>query len=133
MAEIQTPAPASEPAPPPCADVRSHPSWNLKCIVFTLLLAAGYWLLPPRNKWILLALLYLPYIAMAWYDDHYQCSRDRFGATFLHHFYFYYKPADYKAKYACLTPTSKRLILAVDLAIILVLLALAPRFLAWRP
>ena len=110
----------------------SSPSWNAKCIVFTLALASGYWFLPSRNKWVLLLLLYLPYIAMAWYDQAYDCDR-RFGATYLHHFYWMVKPEDYQARWDALSPKSKRAVALVDLGLVVVLVAALPAFLRWRP
>jgi hypothetical protein len=47
--------------------------FNIKCIIFTALLAGGYWFLPHKNLWVLFFLLWFPYIAMAWYDYAYEC------------------------------------------------------------
>jgi hypothetical protein len=40
-------------------------SVNIKCIIFTAILAGGYWYLPPKNLWILAFLIWFPYIALA--------------------------------------------------------------------
>ena len=47
--------------------------FNIKCIIFTAMLAGGYWFLPHKNLWVLFFLLWFPYIAMAWYDYAYEC------------------------------------------------------------
>ena len=112
------------------------PSWNAKCILFTMVLALGYWFAPPRNKWVLLALLYVPYAAMAWYDDYYDCERDRFKPTFLSLFYGWLKPEDYRRKlraFKAASPGWYRAIWAVDLALLAMMIALAPAFLKWKP
>ena len=72
-----------------------EPAVNLKCIVFTIALVTGYWLLPPRNKWVLAGLLYFPYLAMAHYDYRYACKRN-LGATYLAMFYEPLKPPESK-------------------------------------
>ena len=41
---------------------RIEPSINWKCLVFTVVIAGGYWFLPQKNKWILAILLYLSLI-----------------------------------------------------------------------
>ena len=112
------------------------PAWNAKCIVFTLALALGYWFLPPRNKWVLLVLAYAPYAVMAWYDDHYDCQRDRFKPTFLSLFYGWLKPEHYRQQlrqFRDQSPNWYAAIVAVDLAILALIIWLAPKFLAWQP
>ena len=47
---------------------------NIKCVLFTMLIAGGYWYLPSKNLYILIFLLWSPYIAMAWYDYSYDCN-----------------------------------------------------------
>ena len=76
-----------------CYNVKPVVNW--KCIWFTLALAGGYWFLPKKNKWILLALLYFPYIVLAFYDHHYDCKRNM-GPTYLAMFYHWAKPQDSK-------------------------------------
>lgn len=49
-------------------------NWNIKCVIFTLFIAGGYWYLPYRNIYILFFLLWLPYVSMAWYDYLYDCK-----------------------------------------------------------
>lgn len=77
-------------------------SFNVKCIVFTVLAAGGYWYLPPRNLWVLFVLLWLPYVVMAWYDYMYDCS-DKMQPTvvpFGRYLFLPFKPPGYKAEYA---------------------------------
>jgi hypothetical protein len=77
-------------------------AFNLKCIVFTAAVAGGYWYLPPRQLWVLLVLLWLPYVAMAWYDYIYDCN-DKMQPTivpFGRYLFLPFKPAGYKAEYA---------------------------------
>jgi hypothetical protein len=76
--------------------------FNLKCVVFTALLAGGYWYLPPKNFVVLALLLWLPYIALAWYDYAYKCT-PALGPTlvpFGQYVWLPFKPPSYKAEYA---------------------------------
>ena len=41
---------------------------NIKCIVISICLALAYWLVPHRNKYVLLFILYTTYILIAYYD-----------------------------------------------------------------
>ena len=75
--------------------------FNLKCILFTALLAGGYWYLPHKNLWVLVFLLWFPYIAMAWYDYMYDC-RNKLKPTavpFGRVIWLPFKPPGYKAAY----------------------------------
>lgn len=114
--------------------VNKAPAANLKCIIFSLVLASGYWFLPKRNKWILLALLYFPYLAIAWYDYYYACQRD-LGPTYLALFYKDLKPqeSDQIQTYKNWCPKWKRRIFAVDTFIVLLLVVLAVPFWKWSP
>jgi hypothetical protein len=76
-------------------------AFNLKCIVFTAAAAGGYWFLPPRRLWVLLLLLWLPYVAMAWYDYTYDCN-DKMQPTlvpFGRYVFLPFKPPGYRAEY----------------------------------
>lgn len=76
-------------------------AFNPKCIVFTAAVAGGYWFLPPRSWWALAVLLWLPYVAMAWYDEFYNCS-DKMQPTivpFGRTLFLPFKPAAYQAAY----------------------------------
>jgi hypothetical protein len=112
----------------------AEPSVNAKCIVFSGALAALYWYAPPRNKWILLALLTLPYLGLAWYDHHYMCQQTM-GPTYLSLFYARFKP-DASAQieqYKKWHPAIKEKVLMVDCIILALLLCASPAFMAWKP
>ena len=110
------------------------PAANVKCIVFTILLASGYWFLPSRNKWVLVALAYFPYLALAWYDWLYKCQHN-FGPTYLAHFYSWAKPQNSRQIkiYNNWNPQIKQRVAFVDIFVALCLLALLPVFLSWKP
>lgn len=108
-------------------------AFNWKCILVTVVVAAGYWLLPPKNKYVLALLVFLPYLALAWYDHLYDCRRDPLKPTFLYTFYGWLKPAPYREAYRHWRPTTQRVVLAVDVTLALVLLLFLPKFLRWRP
>lgn len=75
--------------------------FNIKCIIFTLLIAGGYWFLPPRNMMILIFLLWIPYIALAWYDYSYDCH-DKIMPTvipFGRYIFLPFKPQGYKDEF----------------------------------
>ena len=76
-------------------------SFNVKCIAFTAAVAGGYWWLPPRRWWALALLLWLPYVAMAWYDYTYDCA-DKMQPTivpFGRWLFLPFKPPGYAAEY----------------------------------
>ena len=82
-------------------------AFNVKCIIFTLVIAAGYWFLPPRNLWVLVFLLWLPYVAMAWYDYMYEC-RDKMQPTlfpFGRYMFLPFKPDGYKQEFDKMPPS----------------------------
>lgn len=76
-------------------------SWNLKCIVFTAAIAGGYWYLPSKRTSILLLLLWLPYVAMAWYDYSYDCKDKMQPTIFPYGRYVFlpFKPKGYQAQF----------------------------------
>lgn len=105
---------------------------NIKCILFTLLLAAGYWFLPGKNLVVLVALLYFPYLALAWYDYVYKCQVDLLQPTvfpFGEYLYLPFKPPDYQQRYADMPAEKKtrmkeygRFIAAIIAGIVLLVL-----------
>ena len=113
---------------------QTPPALNLKCIVFTWLLTLGYWYLPPRNKFVLLALSYFPYLALAWYDYIYACKHN-FGPTYLAHFYSWAKPQNSRQIqiYKNWDPKIKNKVILIDLAVLVALLLLIPAFIKWNP
>ena len=84
-----------------------HPfSLNIKCIIFTLILAGGYWYLPHKNPWILAFLIWSPYIVLAWYDYSYDC-KDKLKPTlvpFGRYIWLPFKPPGYKQEFNKLPP-----------------------------
>lgn len=110
------------------------PAVNLKCIVFSFLLAGGYWFLPERNKYVLVALIYFPYLALAWYDWIYACKHN-FGPTYLAHYYSWAKPQNSSQIqiYKNWAPSIKKKVIAVDLAIAALLVIILPLFIQWKP
>ena len=48
--------------------------FNIKCVIFTLLVALGYWYLPHRSPRVLAGLLLGALLAVAWYSAAYACS-----------------------------------------------------------
>jgi hypothetical protein len=108
---------------------------NVKCIVLSLFLALFYWYAPPRNKWILIGILYFTYLFLAYYDYHYDCRYGEFGPSPLKHFYDFAKPKNSKQSivYESLCKNKANLILIIDVIILIGILALFPTFLKWKP
>lgn len=113
---------------------QTPPAVNLKCIVFTFVLATGYWYLPPRNKYVLAALAYFPYLALAWYDWIYACQHN-FGPTYLANYYEWAKPQNSRQIkiYKNWDPKIKHKIIFVDLVILITIAILLPKFISWKP
>lgn len=86
---------------------QGHPfSLNIKCIIFTAILAAGYWFAPHKNLWVLAFLIWFPYIALAWYDYTYDC-RDKLKPTlvpFGRNIWLPFKPPGYKEEFNKMPP-----------------------------
>ena len=76
-------------------------AWNVKCIIFTAFVAGGYWYLPPKNMYVLLFLLWIPYVSMAWYDYAYDC-KDKMMPTLFplgRYIFLPFKPQGYKDEF----------------------------------
>ena len=84
-----------------------HPfALNIKCIIFTAILAGGYWFAPHKNLWVLSFLIWFPYIALAWYDYSYNCQ-DKLEPTlvpFGRYIWLPFKPPGYKKAFDELPP-----------------------------
>jgi hypothetical protein len=84
-----------------------HPfALNIKCIIFTAILVAGYWFAPHKNLWVLSFLIWFPYIALAWYDYSYNCQ-DKLKPTlvpFGRYIWLPFKPPGYKKAFDELPP-----------------------------
>jgi hypothetical protein len=90
--------------------------FNIKCIIFTVILAGGYWYLPPKNLWILVFLLWFPYIAMAWYDYAYDCQNklQPTAVPFGRIIWLPFKPPGYKEEFDALPPEKIAIMNRVD-------------------
>jgi hypothetical protein len=92
--------------------------FNIKCVIFTVLVAGGYWFLPHKNLWVLLFLLWLPYIAMAWYDYYYRCEPSgKLKPTplpFGRQLFLPFKPPDYQEEFQKLTDEQLGIMDTVD-------------------
>lgn len=108
--------------------------FNVKCIVFTLALAGGYWWLPPRNRWVLALLMWLPYVAMAWYDYAYDCSNKMQPTIvpFGRYVFLPFKPPGYKARYETMAQAQKDAMARLDHVVGWTLLASVAAWLVLR-
>ncbi|AEO97814.1 hypothetical protein EhV003 [Emiliania huxleyi virus 86] len=108
---------------------------NLKCIVASILAASFYWFAPPKNKWILVIVLYVMYLMIAWYDYSYECKRNELGPSPLMHFYDWAKPRNTSQhqQYQNLCKDTYNIILVIDIVVLSVIVALIPMFLRWNP
>lgn len=91
-------------------------SFNVKCIIFTLMVTATWKLLPQQGVWPWLVVLWWPYVAMAWYDYMYKCQ-DKLQPTALpfgRMFFLPFKPPDYQKAYDELPVESKQIMDGVD-------------------
>jgi hypothetical protein len=90
--------------------------WNVKCVIFTSLVAGGYWYLPPKNLIVLVLLLWLPYVSMAWYDYMYGCHFKMQPTVFPFGRWIFlpFKPPGYKDAYDALPQDQKNVIYRVD-------------------
>lgn len=98
-------------------------SLNLKCVFATLVIAGGYWYLPAKNIRVLIALLYFPYLALAWYDHFYECNytMDPTLFPFGRFVYLPFKPPEYKQKFDELSQSKKDWMSGLDRFLIAVL------------
>jgi hypothetical protein len=81
-------------------------AFNLKCVIFTAILAAGYWYAPHKNLWVLAFLIWFPYIALAWYDYAYKCA-DKLQPTIIpfgRYLWLPFKPPGYKEEFNKMDP-----------------------------
>ena len=90
--------------------------FNVKCIIFSLILSLGYWFAPHRNLWILAFLLWFPYLAMAWYDWSYKCESklQPTAVPFGRYIWLPFKPAGYKQAFDELPPEKIAIMDRVD-------------------
>jgi hypothetical protein len=96
---------------------------NVKCLIFSGLLIAIYWLPPwaplvsPSDiawkRGITILLAFSGYILLAWYDVLYDAN-DRLQPTFLGWISAPFKPAEYGEKYKALPLKWKKIVRGVD-------------------
>lgn len=111
-----------------------EPALNLKCILMTLYLAAAYWFLPANNKYVLLGLLFFPYLWISYYDVFFDARRNM-GPTYLANYYDWLKIQDSKQikVWKNWSPKWKRRVLLVDFIILLALIPTLYFFMKWKP
>jgi hypothetical protein len=90
--------------------------FNVKCIIFSLILSLGYWFAPHRNLWVLAFLLWFPYLAMAWYDWSYKCESklQPTAVPFGRYIWLPFKPDGYKQAFNDLPPEKIAIMDRVD-------------------
>ena len=76
-------------------------SLNIKCIIITIIFALCYWYLPSKNMYILFFILWITYIAIAWYDYVFKCEYRLQPTIFPFGKYVYlpFKDPEYKKAY----------------------------------
>ncbi len=108
------------------------PNW--KCVVFSALIAGGYWFLPPKNWFVLAFLLWAPYVTLSWYDYAYNCT-DKMKPTvvpFGRYVFLPFKPDGYKAEYAKLAQAQLDTMDRVDHVAGWTLVVIALGVLVWK-
>ena len=100
---------------------------NPKCLVFAGFVLVVYWLPHPvaytHRIVVNFILACLAYVALAWYDVIYDCN-DRVNPTLLGWMWKPLKPKEYQEKYDELPLKTKKVIRTVDIAVLVVLVAL---------
>jgi hypothetical protein len=100
----------------------------LRPLIAGILMVLLFKFVPPRNKIILLAVMYFPYLIMAIYDYHINCTRNKLGPTFLALFYSWAKPA-YSTQieiYKNWHPHWKDMIAKFDTTVLIIMIILLP-------
>lgn len=107
---------------------------NIKCIIFTLILALGYWFAPHKNLWVLAFLIWFPYIALAWYDYSYDC-KDKLKPTlvpFGRYVWLPFKPPGYKEEFDKLPKEQIQAMNKLDHIMVWSIIAVAATFFLMR-
>ena len=107
---------------------------NIKCVVLTAIIAGGYWWLPPKSVWVLVFLLWLPYVALAWYDYAYSCQFQMQPTLlpFGRWLFLPFKPPSYKKAYEDLPPEAKADMDTIDHITGWTLLVIAVAVACWK-
>jgi hypothetical protein len=94
---------------------------NVKCLVFSFLLLAVYWLPHPLTLAHNIVMAFLigmsAYISLAWYDVLYSCN-DRLKPTFLGWLAKPFKPPEYSKQYDHLPMKYKKMIRTIDVLVL---------------
>jgi len=100
----------------------------LRPLIAGILMAILFKFVPHGNKLILLAHLYFPYLIMAIYDYHFNCTRNQLGPTFLALFYSWAKPlhSTQIEIYKNWHPHWKDMIAKFDTTVLVVIIILLP-------
>lgn len=67
--------------------------FNPKCLVYSGALAGLYWYLPPKQPAVVVGYLVGGYVALAWYDELFDCNARLSANTVLHDLTAWAKPA----------------------------------------
>jgi len=67
--------------------------FNPKCLVYSGALAGLYWYLPPKQPVVVVGYLVGGYVALAWYDELFNCDARLSANTILHDLTAMIKPA----------------------------------------
>lgn len=81
-------------------------SLNIKCIVLSMLVAGGYWTLPPKSLAVVALLFWVSYVGLSWYDELYDCS-NKMKPTLIpwgRRVFLPWKPKSYQAGMVDLSP-----------------------------
>ncbi len=93
----------------------AHNVWYLNAAIALLQTSVSY-SLPSKNKYALIALLYFPYLVLAWYDFLLRCKFRMNPTEFPYGRWIYlpFKPSNYKEKFENIDPAVLKNIKAVD-------------------
>jgi len=124
---------STDPPPAPGTLYEGPPAENAICVILTIVIAGGYWILPSKNKWVLLALIYSVYAFIADVSAMYDCKR-HLGPTVLEPIYRWTKPNNTVqfVQYKQWDPKIKKPVVWANRGIMLALLAAVPFFLSWN-
>jgi hypothetical protein len=77
---------------------------NAKCLIYSGALAGLYWYLPPKQPVVVVGYLIGGYVALAWYDELYNCDARLSANTILHDLTAMIKPAVVNGTYGVKEP-----------------------------
>jgi UDP-N-acetylmuramyl pentapeptide phosphotransferase/UDP-N-acetylglucosamine-1-phosphate transferase len=80
---------------------------NPKCLIYSGALAGLYWYLPPKQPVVVVGYLLGGYVALAWYDELFNCDARLSANTILHDLTAMIKPAVVDGTYGAKKPCCK--------------------------